>query len=299
MKTYGLKESELYRQLNLDVNRFTKQIKSEHLMGQDQLADTFSIIKNRINQASKNEVVDKLENGDILLLNSKEVKLPNFMPVLNIQGNKALVNITPYIKSNMNINPNTLFGLAQAGLINIKVKKDSNKIRNNAKLLIYSSQIYSRLATKVMDKLYATNINKKDSDLISYMFAKFFLVSIIGRTNDDSTEQIAYKSCHNRTDFDVIKDMESKFDGQSSMLNLFSLFKEFKKHPNFNKFSSRSFIENFTKMYGETSILAIDHLPSFFTMIFSAYVNAGINKEFIILNAINDKIIINCYRSFF
>lgn len=299
MRNYGLNESELYRQLNLDVTKLTKQIKSEHLVGQEQLSDSFSIIRTRINQASKNEVVDKLENGEIILLNSKEVKLPNFMPVLNIQGNKALVNITPYIKSNMNITPNTLFGLAQAGLINIKVKKEANKIRNNAKLLIYSSQIYSRLTSKVMDKLYATNINKNDSDLISYMLAKFFLVSIIGRTNDEVTEQIAYKSCHNRTDFALIKEMENKFDGHASMLNIFSLFKEFKKHPNFNKFSSRSFIENFTKMYGETSILAIDHLPSFYTMIFSAYVNAGINKEFIILNAINDKIIINCYRSFF
>ena len=299
MKTYGLNESEIYKQLPIDINKITKTIKGEHLVQQDQLSDTFNIIKNRVNQASKNEVVNELENGNIILMNSKEVKLPNFMPVLNIQGNKSLVNITPYIKSNMNINPNTLFGLAQAGLINIKIKENANKIRNNAKLLIYASQIYSRLTTKVIDKLYATNINKKDSDLVSYMFAKFFLVSVVGRANDDTTEQIAYKSCHNKTDFELIKEMENKFDGQSSMINIFKLFEEFKKHPNFNKFSSRTFVENFTKMYGETTILSIDHLPSFLVTIFSAYVNAGINKEFIILNAINDKIIINCYRSFF
>lgn len=299
MKTYGLNESEIYKQLPIDINKITKTIKSEHLMNQDQLSDTFSIIRNRINQASKHEVINNLESGKIILLNSKDVKLPNFMPVLNIQNNSALVNITPYIKSNLNINPNTLFGLAQAGLINIKIKESANKIRNNVKLLISSSQIYSRLCTKVVDKLYATNINKKDSDLISYMFAKFFLISIVGRNADESTEQIAYRSCHNRTDFETIKEMENVFDGQSTMLNIFSLFEEFSKRQNFSKFSARSFVENFTKMYGETSILAIDHLPSFFVMIFSAYVNAGINKEFIILNAINDKIIIDAYRNFF
>lgn len=299
MKTYGLNESEIYKQLPIDINKITRKVKSDHLLDKDQINDTFNIIKNRVNQISKNEVIDNLEKNDIVLLNSKEVKLPNFLPVLNIQGNKALVNITPYTRSNLNINPNTLFGLCQSGLINIKIKKEPNKIRNNAKLLINASQIYSKLTTKVIDKLYATNINKKESDLVSYMFAKFFLVSIVGRTDNDSTDQIAYKSCHNKTDFDLIKELENTFDGQKSMLNIFTLFDELTKYPNFSKFSARSFVENFTKMYGETSILGIDHLPSFFTMIFSAYVNAGINKEFIILNAIKDKIIIDCYRNFF
>lgn len=301
MKNYSLNNSEIYRQLQFSkkLEKIVSDINPQmDLVSEDFLTESISVIKTRINQITKNAVLDELYMGKYILVNSKSVKIPNFINTINVNDGKVILNLTPYIKGRNNITPNTLFGILQSGFISNHIKDNPNKIRNNVKLLKSASLIYSRLTSKVIDKVYATNINKGDSDLVSFMFAKFFLINMVGRIDNDSLNEIAYKSCHNETDKNEIIQKSREFDQSVAFTNIFALFKELNKHSSFNKFSVRTFIENFTKMYGETTILAIDHLPSFFIMVFSAYVNAGTNKDFIILNAINDKVIIDCYKNF-
>ena len=53
-------------------------------------------------------------------------------------------------------------------------------------------------------------------------------------------------------------------------------------------------MENFTRMYGEGSLLALDYLPSFIQCICGAAIGGGLNKDYM-YESVAGKIIQNLY----
>ena len=50
------------------------------------------------------------------------------------------------------------------------------------------------------------------------------------------------------------------------------------------KLNIRTFIENYVRMYGESSILSIDYLPSFYHLILSSVISGNLVKDSMIDN---------------
>lgn len=307
MSKFALSSSDVYNQMR-NSTKITSEIRKidfrEDVLQPEDINSFMNIIKQRINQPSKNDVLQMLNSGDFILINKDDIKIPNFINTISFKSggrNKVLVNITNHMNSRGDIYPSTLYGLLQnAAIVNI-LSNSGQSLINNSEMIKNSSMLYSRLMVKVLDKVYALNLDKFKTDYLSYVFAKFFIVRVCGRPLDDRVEEIAYKSSTNMSSFRLIKDFENSMteDETVTYQSIFNLFESLSTMDAFNKFKVRTFIEQYIKMYGESTVLAIDHLPSFYSMIFSAQVNAGLNKEYIIVNTLDDKTLARAFVGFF
>ena len=261
-----------------------------------------SIIEKRVTQPTKFKILDLLYDKKIILIKDSNVDLPIFLSNVtfkdSIRETRSLVLLNKYSKTNNIVNnPTVLFGLLQNALIGYELENNWDKYKNNDGLMIYSSIAYSRMMSKIMDKLYSANLDPIYSDFLSFVFAKFFLLSVVGREAGDSIDMIAYKSVYNGTALPTIKDRESTLDVESLYLNIVTLFNTLSSIPG-KRIRFRSFLESYIKMNGESATLSLDFLPAFYQTIFAAAVSATLNKEFAIINTVSSQVLVKAFVNF-
>lgn len=244
-----------------------------------------STIQRRINYPTKGKVMYNLMNERIILINNPSIKLPKYLNIVGTQSNNKgivmTVAINSYTNSSGEIFPKTLFGLLQNATISLELFENWNRFTMHIEFLKNAAQSYSRLMGKVFDKLFAINIDDFKSDLVHFYLSKFFLVNVCGKNDSDTVNNIAYASCYNRSNYSLITDQEDTFNGKQYD-NIFELFNNLKTVPGLEGLNIRGFIENWVRMYGESTLLAMDYLPAFLNMIFASIVGGNLNKEYII-----------------
>ena len=245
-----------------------------------------TIINRRFNYGTKGISLDYLCDGKIILINKPHLKIPRYISIfgMKMMGElKVVVNLSNYIsKKDGSIAPKILFAYLQNAMISYELATRWGSFVNNVALMTQSAISYSRLVTKIFDKLFAIDIDKNKSDLISYIFAKFFLITVCDRENTETTKNIAQKACFNGTSLKYLEMMEQEYGLVYN--DIFSLFEILKGIEGLNSVNIRSFIENFVRMYGENSVLALDYLPAFYHMIFSSVISGGLYKDTMIDN---------------
>ena len=307
MSNFSITNSDIYNQLrNSNIVSEIKKIDfKEDLITEGELSSYINTIRNKINQPSKKDVLDMVDNKKFVLVNNRNIKMPNYLlaiPLKTRSDNKILINLSSYMNSKGEIYPSTLYGLFQNGVVQYKFEdKKFRSIINDAGLMLDSAILYSSMAIKVLDKVYALKLDKFNLDVLTYMFSKFFLIRLAGRPVEKYLSDIAYKTINNPGSRELIEEAEREIsiDDTSTYQSIFKLFEKLSDNENYNNFSIRTFIEQFVKMYGESSILSIDHLPSFYSTIFAANVNAGLNKEYIIVNTLDEKTLNRAFIKFF
>ena len=246
------------------------------------------VITKKMRFAAKDTVVDLAANGKIIPLYNPNLSLPKYLNAflkLDQTGNPvALVDLTNFSRMNSegicDIYPKTLFAIMQNGAIAYELNSNWNRYTTNVNIVKNASIIYSKIVGKVLDKLYAIKIDTFNSDLIHFLLAKFFIVNMCDRLATDNTDRIAYMSCFNESSYDLIVAEASSFSVEA-FNNLESFIKELSKF-GMKSLNIRGFIENFARMYGETTLLALDYLPAFLGMIFGVAINGNLAKDYII-----------------
>lgn len=243
----------------------------------------FNSIERRINYSTKGAIMDKVNRGIITMVDDDSCKLPTFLttvPGRGVNGDiNIYVNISRYKTKTGEIYPKLLFAILQNALINYELLKNWDKYTNNIDLIKESAFIYSRITTKILDKVFALDLNEFNSDFMSYIFAKFFLQNMCDRKNDELNSQLAYKCCFNKSSQKLIEDFEKEL-ADNHMDNMFALIESLKVVNSIKDINVRTFIENFVRMYGEPSLLLLDYLPVFYQSIFSACIGGNIVKDY-------------------
>lgn len=269
------------------------------------LEEPLGVIKKRMIFPSKSLILNSLKNGDLILIYNPLVKLPKYFNTFGKidQGKlKSIVDISQFAHNGrdteaLEIFPKTLFSLCQNGVVIDCLMKNWNKVTTNIGIVKNSSFIYSKLMSKIFDKLFAINIDPVKSDLIHFLLAKFFLVNMCERIDNDTTDNVAYYSCFHKTKLERIKQEEATL-GDSIYENLFVFFDAVSSLNGMDDLNSRSFVENYARMYGESTILAIDNLSYFLSMIFSVVTSGNIAKDYIIESVVG-KNVTEVYNEFF
>lgn len=252
------------------------------------LNNEFNTIERKINYGTKGYIFECYTNGDIKLINEKDklYKLPTFLNTIGVMKNNKpifITNISSYMNNSNEIFPKTLFSLMQNSLISYVCFKNWDRLINNIEFMKDTSFSYSRIITKIFDKIFAIDLDSFKSDFISYVFSKFFLLNICGKTPSEIVNNIAYKSCFNQSSLELIKDFEEKM-GEDFYSNIFNMFESLKQINGLAHLNIRSFIENYVKMYGEASLLSLDYLPAFLHTILSSVVGGNLVKDYMIDN---------------
>lgn len=254
-----------------------------HILKPSDLPNEFNSIERRINYSTKGPILDKINKGTIIMYEDEKNKIPTYIPAIPGRGMNGdlcmYVNLVRYRTRSGDIYPKVLFTILQDALIYYELQKNWTKYTNNLDLMKLSSFIYSRITTKVLDKVFALDLNAFNSDFMSYIFAKFFLVNMCERTDNDLNSQLAYKCCFNKSSFELIKEFESNLP-DTRFNSIFELIDSLKLISSVKEINERTFFENFVRMYGESCLLALDFLPAFFQCIFSASIGGGLCKDY-------------------
>ena len=299
-------ESFIFNQLmkNESVKNSIRNINLQRdIVSGSSISDQLNVITKKMKYAGKDKTIELLMKGIITPLYNPSLSIPKYLfTMLKNDGGtvKAICDLTNFSRVDANGNNDiyvkTLFALMQGATVNYELFTNWNKYITNINLVKSASITYSKMVGKILDKLYAIKIDQFKSDLIHFLIAKFFIINMCGRLNTANTDEIAYYACFNKSTKGLIIDEASSLD--ESMFESFDNFIKELSKLGMKNLNVRIFIENFARMYGETSLLGIDYLPSFLSIIFGSAINANLGKDSII-ETIAEEHIQNAYTEFF
>jgi hypothetical protein len=270
----------------------------------EKLDEAINIINRKMTFATKGKTMAHLNQGNIVLISNPLIRLPKYLNTLGkAHAGKivSIVDISNYANLNKttglyDIYPKTLFNLIQNGAILVELVNNWNRYTTNMNIIKYGAIVYAKLVGKVMDKLFAVSIDNFKHDLVSFFLAKFFLINMCGKVDSETIDNIAYNACFNKSSLKLIKEEEEKFD-EDAYEDIFKFFENLRFIKGMQDLNVRSFVENWARMYGESTLLALDYLPSFLAMIFGSVVNGNVAKDYLI-ESVAGKFISSIYTEF-
>jgi len=263
------------------------------------LSDAINIIDRRFSYPLKNRVIADYQSGRIVPVFNKNITLTPFIPTfMKVYNNRvtSIVNLSPVATLTkdgaLNIDNRTLFAMLQTASILLEYANNFENIKINTKLAIKGAEVYSKLLFKILDKTFAVNLNRQLADTVSFMTAKFFLIYLMERANDNSTNDIAYQCTSGQTSKNFLINQDEDLD-QSIYMNGITDFiqKGLATISGLKKLSSRHFLAQWLSMYGNSTLLSLEYLPYFYHMVFSSMVGGRLNSEYVIENLASKQII--------
>ena len=278
-------------------------IPSANTLKPESLAEPLSVINKRMKYAGKDTLLNLLDKGEIVPIYNPTLGIPKYLNAFlkKDQGKIVCVSdLTNFSRiradGTSDISAKTLFALLQNSAIFYELHNNWNRYTINVNVVKNGAIIYSKLFGKVLDKLYAIKIDPFKSDLIHFLLAKFFLVAMCDKQPTDTIDQLAFKAISNDSSFKLITAEADQLND-----NIFDDIDSFVKGLstlNMKNLNIRIIIENFSRMYGESTLLCIDYLPAFFSVIFGVAIQGTLAKDYVI-EGICGKNIESLYIEFF
>jgi hypothetical protein len=259
------------------------------------IEDELNVIQKRFSFPLKNRVIDDLvsKNRTIAVYNKDRVKVPTFVPAYLYNNNGkpvSLVNLTNYgaktKEGEFVIDTRQLFAVLQTGTVLLGCYENWNAITMNQTVSKLGASIYSRIFSKVLDKMFAVNLDPIKADKVKYITSKFYLLNLLGKSNGETVSNIAYSTCLNGTTRTTITAFE-----QSMPENSYARLDNFIQAiatvlEGCHTLTVRTFLDTYIKMYGTSAIFALEYFPYLCHMLFSVAVGAHLNSEYLIENLI-------------
>jgi len=266
----------------------------------EDIEENLTIIQKRFTYSLKMQVLNELTNGNLkLMFNKEKFNLPYSMPGFLYQDSKghilSVVNLNLYgIRRSrtdlFDIENRALFALMQTGYIFLYSFKNWNSINMNQTILKTGCSIYAKLFTKVLDKMYAVNLNPIKGDKIRFAAAKFFLINIMEKTSTEIVDNMAYSVTTGQTSKSVLFSFGDEFKAES-FLSFDSFILELtEKVDGIRSLTIREYLNQFMKMYGSSALFALDFFPFFCHMILSSMVGAHFNSEYVIETVVGKEV---------
>ena len=261
-----------------------------------QLEDGLRAISRRFERFPlKGRSLDLYTNNRIQLLSNKEtVQVPTLLPAWRVAGPngqvQALVNVTQYAPAAgagaMDVRK--LFGFLVLGAVLVDTYDSWGKICASAPLAKSASTVYARMMHKVVDRITGVGMDRMRSDQVKFVFAKYFLVNMLQRPANETTDAIA-KSATAGTADNALADFEVSVATGAGIQNQAELYAlgvmEFvdamsKSAPWMHRLNSRGFLQNLTSMYDPPVMLAAEDAGYFLAIAATHQAGAEIVKSF-------------------
>lgn len=280
---------------------------------EDQIVEQLSIIRKRYKFPSKSSVLALFDQGILRPVydQSGTFILPTFLTAWlmsdRITTVKAVVNLTLYARKrpvtdkerggDVDIDVKQLYGLMQNGLVAYLLYRYENRIINTMDVVKNAMQCYVRMILRCLDRLFALNSDKVATDRAAYIIGCFFLVNVLGKSDGIAVRGLAYQCCHNRTKQDIV---EAVYDNLTpDYTDLTGLFSTLSAGvPALSSATLRGVLETWTRLYGDSTLLAMESFLHFAQMLSATYVGAQLNNE-LLINTVTQDYLKNFNVAFF
>lgn len=273
-----------------------KLTRDSKVLGDEELSEFITAFERRYSFSLKPKILEDYRAGRVKLLYcDKNYKLPTTVPAYLMNTGKGIVTCVN-LSNNMTVNRNglysmdfkALFGYMQLGSILALCYQKYSYLKNKVNIIKLGSYAYSKLFTKIINKMYTLNITPGKSDTIVYLSSMFFLVNLMGR-DEESLQTInksyALANC-NQANKLIIDDYVMKFDTED-FADLNKFLEAIAKYiPGMEDLDLRQFISNYISQYGPSMLLAVEYLPYFFGNLGYVLVGAYLNNQPVIENTV-------------
>ena len=245
-------------------------------------------IKKRYNFPSKAKIFQGLKDEVIIPTYNDSYNMPRYFNVFGKKVNGQpvfVVDLTRYASigratNTLSINTSDLFTLLQNAVVLGELTFNEKKYINNMKFIKTAMMCYCEMVSKVLDKNYAISTSPVTYDIYRFYISKFFLKNICGKKDEKNMDAMAYNSVINGTRLSTIQEYNIP---DKSYLNIKELLTGLSTINNNSKVDNiRGFVESYVRMYGEGTLLSLEYLPTFTSVLMGTAVGANLNKDFII-----------------
>jgi hypothetical protein len=252
--------------------------------------DNLRTIQRRISDPLKNKVLQDFDNGNIVLLHNPEklTSVPRFLPVWAAKvGSKIVVyvNLTQHGKrtkadDELDIPAKKMYALMQAGTIMRDLVMNPKQILTNSDVAKHGCLIYSRIIGQILDRKFGLGSEPIVLDQVAYALARFFLVNLLERNDDERTRNIATNVLKNGTTVAALEKVHTDIDDKA-MRDFAEFIKALSENfPRLKNLTVRNTISDAVNNYDQMFLLGLE-TPQFFIMnIMFAVQMAGLNNEF-------------------
>lgn len=201
----------------------------------------------------------------------------------DIKGNKkinAFIDISNIITQTNNnrykVNTSVLIAYLLSAKHNMMYYGIPGAFSNKSQLVLLETRAFAKLFTHVIDYLGNISVIPENREKMMYLSAEYFLYNHLKLTDEDKIHEIAMK----------VADIT---ESQQNIFNIVSDGKDLKTLPGFvdavkaifkmNKLTLSLVIEKWMFLYGAATVLSLEFLPSFLTMITDAYSGVYLNNQ--------------------
>ena len=242
----------------------------------------------------KGRALDLYTNNRVHLLSNKEtVQVPTLLPGWRVGGDRgpmAYVNVTQYTPAagagQMDVR--TLFGFIVLGAVLVDTYESWGKISASMPLAKSGSVVYARMMHKVIDRITGIGMDRMRSDQVKFVLAKYFLIGMMGRPANETTDSIATAATAGSAN-NALVDFESALGqaaGAASQAELYGkgsldfIDALAKAAPWMARLTARGFVQNFSSMYGPPSLLMAEDAGYFYALMATHQAGAEIISGF-------------------
>lgn len=198
------------------------------------------------------------------------------------------------------IDDRSFYCFMQMAFITMVLHKNSNSLSANQKFLKCICESYSYMLTRCISALYPVSANKADEEVLRYITKVFCLQNFFQMSQDNakitaynfqSTDKgVISNNCNYFIYYDKIKEQGDIYDMSTvdtkndlypidKYLNIIS--EEFTYIKN-GKIKFRNVLNRYTSMYGQNSVLTLEHSSSFINMLLASTLKIGLYNDLMI-----------------
>lgn len=277
LKESSMEDSYIYKSFNASnslIEKLVKYIRSGVVLDTSYFEEQYMLMKKTAMSPLSPKVIKSLDEGNLELLFSREVKIGVSVPFIIRKNESGKVVATIFIASfttldsndNLNIPVKQLYALLESAFIALEIQKYPAKIQRDTVLMKIVESVYTQMFLRILNKLYALSLDKELYDKVTYCLNRFFLTNLWEYPNAEMIESYAAIELKyiSQLDLDLVRtgytNAEIKdINGLLSYLATLS--------PRMKELNTRFFIENYVNTYHGSSIMSIDYLPYVFFVI--------------------------------
>ena len=290
----ALSDSSVYRLYNTSAElsqTLVKAIKNSTVIDKSYIEEQILQIEKSKPTPITSSVMDAFYNGDIVLLYSKILKIPQAIPFFAVKtpnGVKVFIFVNNYakvIKSKTELNKNylniqmkDLYSLLEGAYIAYKYATNGTMITRNYALMKLCMEAYSLMFMRLFAKEYALSMDLESYDKVLFCLNKFFIEKVWGLTNIEMASSYASNYLRN-INVSTIGLLNEEYNN-ANIDNIEKLLEFLRTvSPRMRTVSLRYTSQQYMNAYKPTALFAMEVLPYFMfviqaTMIGSFLVNS-------------------------
>lgn len=276
---------EQYRGKVLDV--IQDSLTEGEVLTQVQLEEQFVLIKKYVKSALKPKILSELQSGRIKLIYAPDsvMKMSSVPFVMTKNNGELCANVfvssfgNRRVDGQVNVDYRKLYALMESAYMARQFVSKYDRFKNNGAIL-QGCILYANMFAKPINKKFNLHLDKTKENYLLFLAAKFYLINVVGLTNEDIIFNTAMKACKAGNPI-LLKeaDLQIDIDAFKNLGTFIEALKDDTLNLGLSTLTGRGFLENYISLYGGAAVFALEMFPYFLFVI-----NATINSMGLVNN---------------